>query len=59
MNLDLALVLLMLAAAIVMFVINRPRMDAVALFVMVAMPFTGIITMNEGAGRVCPIRRSY
>ena len=47
MNLDLTLVLLMLAAAIVMFVINRPRMDAVALLVMVAMPFTGIITMNE------------
>src|SRR3954453_15912447 len=47
MNLDLDLVLLMLAAAIVMFVINRPRMDAVALLVMVAMPFTGIITMNE------------
>ena len=47
MNLDLALVLLMLAAAIGMFVINRPRMDAVALLVMVAMPFTGVITMNE------------
>ena len=30
-ELDLALVLLMLAAAIVMFVINRPCMDAVAL----------------------------
>lgn len=47
MNLDLALVLLMLAAAILMFVINRPRMDAVALLAMVAMPFTGIITTNE------------
>jgi di/tricarboxylate transporter len=47
MNLDLALVLLTLTAAIVMFVINRPRMDAVALLVMVAMPFTGIISMNE------------
>jgi hypothetical protein len=47
MNLDLALILLMLAAAIVMFVINRPRMDAVALLVMVSMPFTGIITVNE------------
>jgi hypothetical protein len=35
MNLDLALVLLMLAAAIVMFVINRPRMDAVALLTVV------------------------
>jgi di/tricarboxylate transporter len=47
MNLDLALVLVTLTAAIVMFVINRPRMDAVALLVMVVMPFTGIITMNE------------
>jgi di/tricarboxylate transporter len=47
MNLDLTLVLLVLAAAIVMFVINRPRMDAVALLVMEALPFTGIITMNE------------
>jgi di/tricarboxylate transporter len=47
MNLDLTLVLLVLAAAIVMFVINRPRMDAVALLVMVVLPFTGIITMNE------------
>ena len=47
MNLDLALILLMLAAAIAMFVINRPRMDAVALLVMVSMPFTGVITMNE------------
>src|ERR1700709_1031013 len=47
MNLDLALVLLTLTAAIVMFVINRPRMDAVALLVLVMLPFTGIITMNE------------
>src|SRR6201989_1052451 len=47
MNLDLTLVLLMLAAAIAMFVVNRPRMDAVALIVMGAMPFTGVITMNE------------
>jgi di/tricarboxylate transporter len=47
MNLDLALVLLMLAAAVAMFVVNRPRIDAVALLVLVAMPLTGIITMNE------------
>ena len=47
MNLDLALILLMLAAAIVMFVIGRPRMDAVALLVMVSIPLTGIITVNE------------
>lgn len=47
MSLDLALVLLMLAAAIAMFVLGRPRMDAVALLVLAAMPFTGIVTMNE------------
>jgi di/tricarboxylate transporter len=47
MNLELAIVLLMLTAAVVMFVINRPRMDAVALLVLVTMPLTGIITMNE------------
>jgi len=47
MTLELALVLAMLAAAVFMFVINRPRMDAVALLALVALPLTGIITMNE------------
>ena len=47
MNTDLALVLVLLAAAIAMFVTNRPRMDAVALIVIVALPLTGIMTMNE------------
>lgn len=47
MNLDLALVLLLLAAAVGMFICNRPRMDAVALLMIVAMPLTGVITMNE------------
>src|SRR4029079_15040741 len=47
MNLDLVLILLMLAAAIVMFVIGRPRMDAGALLVMVSLPLTGIISVNE------------
>ena len=46
-NFELALILLMLAVAVAMFVANRPRMDAVAHLVMVAMPFTGVITMNE------------
>jgi hypothetical protein len=36
----------------VMFVINRPRMEAVALLAMVVMPFTRIITMNEALTRV-------
>ena len=47
MNTDPALVLVLLAAAIAMFVINRPRMDAVALIMIVALPLTGIVTMNE------------
>ena len=47
MNFDLALVLLLLAAAVAMFVANRPRMDAVALPEIVPLPFTGVVTMNE------------
>jgi di/tricarboxylate transporter len=47
MNRDLMLVLLLLAAAIAMFVANRPRMDAVALLMIVIMPFTGVLTINE------------
>ncbi|MBR0672893.1 SLC13 family permease [Neoroseomonas soli] len=44
---DLLLVLALLGAAIVMFVANRPRMDAVALLMIVLLPFTGVITINE------------
>jgi di/tricarboxylate transporter len=47
MNTELALVLLLLAAAILMFIANRPRMDAVALLMIVLMPFTGVLTINE------------
>ncbi|PZP44142.1 MAG: SLC13 family permease [Azospirillum brasilense] len=44
---SLVAILLLLVAAIVMFVLNRPRMDAVALIMMAAMPFTGVVTVNE------------
>jgi di/tricarboxylate transporter len=44
---QLAAVLVLLAAAIVMFAVNRPRMDAVALLMLTALPFTGVITMGE------------
>ncbi|MBV8613676.1 MAG: SLC13 family permease [Acetobacteraceae bacterium] len=44
---QLAYVLALLAAAIVMFVLNRPRMDAVGLLMLVLLPFTGTITVNE------------
>lgn len=47
MNADLLIVLLLLGIAIAMFAANRPRVDAVALLAMVALPFTGVITVNE------------
>ena len=47
MSTDLVLVLALLGAAILMFSLNRPRSDAVALLMMVTLPFTGLITINE------------
>jgi len=47
MNTELAIVLVLLAAAILMFAISKPRLDAVALIMMVALPFTGVVTMGE------------
>lgn len=44
---ELAIVLGLLVAAIAMFAINRPRMDAVALIMLTALPLTGIINVNE------------
>jgi di/tricarboxylate transporter len=44
---DLIHVLLLLGAAICMFAINRPRVDAVGLIMLVALPFTGVLTINE------------
>jgi len=47
MTLDLFLVLALLGAAIVMFLMNRPRMDVVAAIMMAALPLTGVITVGE------------
>lgn len=47
MSTELALVLGLLLSAIVMFVINKPRMDIVALLMLTLLPFTGVITMGE------------
>jgi di/tricarboxylate transporter len=44
---ELVLVLGLLAAAIVMFVKNKPRMDAVAIIMIAALPFSGIISIEE------------
>jgi len=40
-------VLLLLAVAIALFVLGRPRVDAVALAMIVALPLTGVITVPE------------
>lgn len=40
-------VLGLLAAAIVMFVKNKPRMDAEGVVMIAALPFTGIISVEE------------
>ena len=47
MSSELVIVLSLLVAAIVMFAINKPRMDAVALIMLTALPLTGVITMSE------------
>jgi len=47
MSTELLLVLLLLVSAVAMFVMNRPRMDAAALIMIVVLPFTGVITVNE------------
>jgi di/tricarboxylate transporter len=44
---DLAIVLALLGLAILMFAFGRPRSDAVGLLVIVALPFTGVLTVSE------------
>lgn len=44
---DLAKVLVLLGAAIAMFAINKPRLDAVALIMLTLLPLTGTVTMAE------------
>ncbi|MET0263651.1 MAG: SLC13 family permease [Rariglobus sp.] len=47
MNFDLLMVLGLLGVCIGLFVANKPRMDVVALLVIVALPLTGVLNMNE------------
>ncbi|WP_226937708.1 SLC13 family permease [Pseudogemmobacter faecipullorum] len=44
---QLYLVLTLLVAAVIMFAMNKPRMDVVAVILMVALPMTGVISMSE------------
>lgn len=44
---ELLIVLALLVAAVGMFALNKPRMDAVALIMLTVLPFTGVITVKE------------
>jgi di/tricarboxylate transporter len=46
MTLDLAIGLLLLAAAVGMFVVGLPRMDVVALIMVAVLPLTGTVTVS-------------
>ncbi|WP_313025059.1 SLC13 family permease [Pseudomonas lopnurensis] len=47
MNGDLLLVLFLLAVCVGLFIVNRPRMDVVALLAMVALPLSGVLSVPE------------
>lgn len=47
MNLQLAWVLSLLLFAVVLFIRNTPRMDVVALLMIVALPLSGVLTVEE------------
>src|SRR5690554_2669308 len=47
MNTDLAVVLALLVGSMVLFIRNQPRMDVVALLVIVALPLSGVLTIQE------------
>lgn len=44
---DLGLVLGLLLISVVLFILNKPRMDVVALLVILALPLSGILTLEE------------
>lgn len=47
MSSDLLMTIVCLGCAIVMFLIGRPRSDAVALIMIIALPLSGVVTVNE------------
>ena len=44
---ELLLVLALLAGCVVLFILNRPRMDVVALLAMIALPLSGVLSVQE------------
>ncbi|MFA5677440.1 MAG: SLC13 family permease [Pseudomonas sp.] len=47
MNTQLTITLALLLASMVLFIRNKPRMDVVALLVIVALPLSGVLTVQE------------
>ena len=47
MSVDLGIVLALLLASVLLFILNKPRMDVVALLVILALPLSGILTLEE------------
>ena len=47
MNTQLAITLALLLGSMLLFIRNKPRMDVVALLVIVALPLTGVLTVQE------------
>lgn len=47
MNADLIVVLVLLVASIAMFAVGRPRMDVVAVLLIVALPLSGVLSLPE------------
>ena len=47
MNTELTMVLALLLGSMVLFIRNKPRMDVVALMVIVALPLTGVLSIQE------------
>ncbi len=47
MNTDLLLVLTLLTGCVGLFALNKPRMDVVAVLAMVALPLTGVLSVQE------------
>ncbi len=47
MNPQLLITLVLLSTCVLFFVLNKPRMDVVALLAVAALPLTGVVTVNE------------
>src|SRR5690606_14139434 len=52
MNTDLGIVLALLLTSMVLFIRNKPRMDVVALLVIVALPLSGVLSIQEAVAGV-------